>query len=493
MQIVPPAEVQFWGLTFSNDSNYVYYVKNEKSSGPFNKLFQVPSLGGAPKKLMDHVDSAVTVSPDGRRLAFVRDQLKKGVTEVVLANADGNGEQVLATRKAPDRFESDLATRIAWSPDGKTIACAARNADAEGRYFNVVGVSVANGTERLLTSRRWKFVGQVAWLSDGNGLVMTARDETSIQVWHLSYPDGEASRITNDLNRYGDVTLTADAKSLVTVQKNSVSNIWVAPKGDTGRARQVTSGTLDGNGGLSWTRDGRIVYGSVASGSPHIWIMDADGSNQRQLTHEGQNYRPTASSDGRHIFFSSVRAGSENAWRMDLDGGNPEQLTDGKVNAHGYPTPDGRWVVYVSMDQGNATLWKAPVEGGQPVRLTDPTTNLPVVSPDGNQVACFYWDEAATPPRGVMVLPFDGGPPTRRFNIRVAGGFVLRWSSDGYALLYIDNQNIWSQPLDRGKPLQLTDFQGDQIFNFAYSPDGKSLALARGRVTDDVVLIEDSR
>jgi len=64
VQIVPPAEVQFWGLTFSNDSNYVYYVKNEKSSGPFNKLFQVPSLGGAPKKLMDHVDSAVTVSPD---------------------------------------------------------------------------------------------------------------------------------------------------------------------------------------------------------------------------------------------------------------------------------------------------------------------------------------------------------------------------------------------------------------------------------------------
>ncbi len=92
-----------------------------------------------------------------------------------------------------------------------------------------------------------------------------------------------------------------------------------------------------------------------------------------------------------------------------------------------------------------------------------------------------------------MVLPFDGGPPTRRFNIRVAGGFVLRWSWEGYALLYIDNQNIWSQPLDRGKPLQLTDFQGDQIFNFAYSPDGKSLALARGRVTDDVVLIEDSR
>jgi Tol biopolymer transport system component len=181
---------------------------------------------------------------------------------------------------------------------------------------------------------------------------------------------------------------------------------------------------------------------------------------------------------------------------MDVDGGNPKPLTNGRSNGLPHSSPDGRWVVYSSMDRGNATVWKVPIDGGNPVPLSDPTSNQPVVSPDGKQIACFYWDEQANPPRGAMILPFEGGPPTKRLNIGPhAGGFVLHWAPDGRALLYIGTRlsNIWSQPVDGGEPVQLTDLQGDQVFNFDYSPDGKWLALARGRVTDDVVLIEDSK
>ncbi len=74
-------------------------------------------------------------------------------------------------------------------------------------------------------------------------------------------------------------------------------------------------------------------------------------------------------------------------------------------------------------------------------------------------------------------------------------GSATHWTPDGRALLYIDDHlaNIWSQPVDGGKPMQLTNLQGDQIFRFDYSPDGKWLALARGRMTDDVILIRDFR
>ena len=73
----------------------------------------------------------------------------------------------------------------------------------------------------------------------------------------------------------------------------------------------------------------------------------------------------------------------------------------------------------------------------------------------------------------------------------------MRWTPDGRALTYIDTRsgfsNIWSQPLDGKKPVQLTNFTTGRIFNFDWSREGKWLALARGSLTSDVVLISDLR
>ncbi len=182
---------------------------------------------------------------------------------------------------------------------------------------------------------------------------------------------------------------------------------------------------------------------------------------------------------------------------MDLDGGNLKQLTNGKTNLFPDVSPDGQWVVYASMNSGKLTLWKVSIDGGDPVQLNDIMANLPTISPDGKEVASFYWPESVNDSHGVMILPFAGGRSTKRFNILgdSINGFVLRWSPDGSAILHLreDLLNIWSQPVDGGKPSQLTNFHGDQIFNFAWSHDGKWLALARGKVTEDVVLISDIR
>ena len=212
------------------------------------------------------------------------------------------------------------------------------------------------------------------------------------------------------------------------------------------------------------------------------------------MTYEGPNFSPTVSGDGRYIIFQSNRAGKNNIWRIDIDGTNPKQLTYDAVSFFPYVSPDGRWVVYVSVESGGARLWKVPIDGGDPVQLTKEMVSLPVISPDGKQIAGRYFNDQVNPPSGVAILPFEGGQPTKRFNIRFnEKAASLQWSSDGRALLYTDLSNIWRQPVDGGKPSRLTDFQGDLLFDFDNSPDSKWVALARGRVIDDVVLIKGFR
>ena len=134
--------------------------------------------------------------------------------------------------------------------------------------------------------------------------------------------------------------------------------------------------------------------------------------------------------------------------------------------------------------------------------MASPVSNPLSVSPvDGRIVISF--DELAPARRKIGMIAPNGGAPIKTFDIplfsgTLSGGFfgqTIRWMSDGRALTYIVTRNgvsnIWSQPIDGGPPKQLTDFKSDMIFSYAWSRDGKKLALARGTKTSDVVLISD--
>ena len=321
-----------------------------------------------------------------------------------------------------------------------------------------------------------------------------AQDASFEQVWLVSYPGGEARSVTSDLTDYYSLSLTADSSALVGEQSQTLANIWIAPQGDSSRATQLTSGAgryFD----LSWTPDGKILYASDASGSADIWEMQADGKGQKQLTvNTGRNYAPVASSDGRYVVFHSNRAGGTwNIWRMDRDGSNPKQLTFDKSESN-FPqiSPDGQWVVYGHAQQA----WKLPIDGGTPVQLTDKASLRPVISPDGELVACWQSDERPKPTWRIALVPFAGGPALRFFDVpqaAVSWDTTVRWTPDGRALTYRSPDgftNIWKLPLEAGKPVQLTDFKSEQIFEFAWSRDGQ-LLLSRGLLTSDVVLIAD--
>ncbi|MDT7602044.1 MAG: eukaryotic-like serine/threonine-protein kinase, partial [Acidobacteriota bacterium] len=174
VQIVLPAgaDVGFGAPVFSPDGNYVYYLRRERS-GP-GALYQVPVLGGTSKKLLDVVNNPVSFSPDGRHFAFVRRYTDLSEDAVVLANTDGTGEQKLATLKHPDYFIGGLA----WSPDGKTIACP-MGGFTGGYYRSYVVIQVADGTQQPLTPHRWSNVERVAGLSDGSGVLVPVQEQAA--------------------------------------------------------------------------------------------------------------------------------------------------------------------------------------------------------------------------------------------------------------------------------------------------------------------------
>ena len=134
------------------------------------------------------------------------------------------------------------------------------------------------------------------------------------------------------------------------------------------------------------------------------------------------------------------------------------------------------------------------------MQLTDRLSLFPAVSPDGKWIA-YYTEDEASKKSQVAIMSFEGGPATKSFNVSPTFNPdlnpTLHWTSDGGALTYVDQlngaDNIWSQPINGGPPKPLTNFKSDKIFGFAWSRDGKRLAVSHGTVTTDVVLIKDFR
>jgi eukaryotic-like serine/threonine-protein kinase len=491
--LVPPSSDWYYGITFSRDGNYVYYVRwGTKEQA--RSLHRVAVSGGDSQKVLDNVgEGPITFSSDGKRFALVRD-INKEESGVFIANADGSEERLLGSRHSPNFFSP---VGPSWSPDGSLIACAAldQRPDEHPVYMKVVGVNVEDGTEKVLNSGKWFKVLQVAWLVDGSGFIMAATEQREgALLWHVSYPEGTARRITNDPSNYPSdynaISLTADSRTLVVSRFEKRTNLWTAPPGDTTQIKQITFGGNHRYQRLAWTPDGRIVFPSDASGDREIWMMEGDGTSQKQLTTDGHNNQlPTVSPDGRYTVFTSGPEGNRHIWRMNIDGSDPIQLTHGEDEYGPQCSPDGRWVLYMSHASDGVTIWKIPIEGGEPVQFTKEASSGPAVSPDGTLVACWWWN----PPK-IAVIPFGGGVPIRFIDAFPGAHSPIKWTSDGRALIYDATRNnisnIWSQPVAGGPPKQLTDFKSEKIEGFDWSRDDK-LLVSRGFTAREIVLIQD--
>lgn len=495
VQIATLGEDKCPGLAFSPDGSYVYFVRQNplKSSGD---LYQVPLLGGTPRKILAGISGPPAFSPEGHRVAFVRHIV--GEYSLVIASLDGSGEQVLATYKEPERI---YPPRVAWSPDGKNLAF------CHGSPQPVLNVIPAEGgATQAITGAHWKGFQDFTWLPGSRHLVVAGSPQEASgsmmiqQLYEVSLEGGEARQITHGLSEYTGVRVSADGRMLLALQDQTLATIQVATPGKESEARTLSSGnqSRDGEDGLAWTPDGKIVYFSFSDGRGDLWEMDADGSNPDRLTNgeASFSYMPAVSLRGNFVVFTQWDMGGQIAiWRMDMDSGNMKQLTHGNVDLYPAISPDGRWVVFTRVERGKYVAMKVSSEGGTASQLADYNLAWPSVSPDGEWIAGSYYP-GQNQPLSLVMLPFAGGQAAKVFPLPVTGGRPFAWTPDGHAIFFLNDvngvNNIWEQPVEGGAPKPVTHFTSGKIFWFAWSRDGR-LALSRGTEPVDAVLIKNFR
>ncbi len=498
LELVPGGRVGFWGIAFSREGTSIYYAlkSNVETQGT---LFEIPVLGGTPRRVLSGIDSAANPSADGTRLVYLRvDYPTTGSSAVMVAAADGSGARALATVKAPDLFAPGFFAAASWSPDGAHIAATVRN--GKTRDARLVTIDAVSGAVTDMPGR-YRDATFTEWLPDGSGIVLTAQPLSASpgpggQVMIQPYPSGEIRWITHDFSDYRVAHVTADGRSMLSVSFDATVAIWVAPFNDPGAAHKLPSVISDGRYGLAWSADGRRVYfGGATRDHRELWSMAPDGSDRQQLPVDGQSISPAPSPDGTFIAFFGDRSGEAGIWRAGPSGNDARLLAAVSDPSYLTMSPDGRWVYFTSSMSGVASTWRVPSAGGAPA-VVAPGLERAAVSPDGRFLAGVY---AASPTAALAlgILPVDGGPPVQAFPgfAQATASGSLAWTPDGQNVLYtnVERLNIWRQRLAGGAPEKITNYSDLMIFRFALSPDGRQLALARGTQQRDAVLISNFR
>jgi eukaryotic-like serine/threonine-protein kinase len=495
-QVAPPEPVQYLGLRFSTDGNYLYFVRGDPGQ-PVKSLYRAPVLGGSPQKLVTDLDTNITFSPDGRSLAYtVNNNPEVGKFRLVVYSLETGEGKTLVAGPA-----SKLLLSPAWSPDGKTIVCVIyQQGDA---LSSLVAVDANTGKQTLIFESRDGFLDRTAWLPDGSALLALyfGRDTNfnRKQIVEISYRDHTARAVTHDINDYSDLSLSADGHMAATILDQDHYDLFVAPASalSSGQAQQLTSGTALLS--FTWTPDGKMIV--LQQEALNLFRPDTGiRTPLTSLQQDGVAFQPSACANGRYVVFSIGGHGGTKAatiWRMDAGGGNFKQLSDDNNDQFALCSPDGKWVYYSDQTNG-AKLTRVPLDGGKPEKLSELPAYAFDISPDA-KLAAFTTFVIGNPKRRLALLPVDSAQNAKLLDLQrpVPSYGAVRFTPDGKAVFYAlgdqDSENLWLQPLDGSPGRQLTNFKSEQIIDFHWSFDGSKLGMVRGHTDSDVVLLQEAK
>jgi hypothetical protein len=514
-QLLGPLSAECVNLAFPHDANYLFYVLKLPGAKTAN-AYRLP-LGGGPPALVAHdVGGRLSVAPDGSSITFIRlapdpKNQKVGVDELIIAAADGLNERIAAI--SSDEFMVAHADP-AWSPDGQQIAVSVVALYPGKRLSGqrCATYSVKTGRVGLIGDDFPEPISSLSWLTSENGLVAVAnaapQPERFIamkhQIWAVTLPLGGTRQITDDFASFGTITSTSNGDAVLAASTfRFVVRILPFPYTGSG-----TVGTISpqlpphfvGNT-LSWTSSGEAATNVYPESLESKWQTAAfslDGNlvyPPATLSSLSCSYRlPVIVGEMVHSNNIQVAVGTavaEASNQVLLDSLAP-CLPD-KSRAAVYVVspfnPGGNRTPSVYSDVGPY----GTVAPQNPVYDFWESTLPAALSPDGNYVAAFG---VAGKDKPIEILLFDAHSNTIKAHYPVPGDLTslvfranLAWTKDGRDIAFLlrkdGNINIWFQPFDPSKlkaprpPVQVTHFNLGPISAFAFSPDGKQVAVSQ--------------
>jgi Tol biopolymer transport system component len=493
--VLPPVSDYIRQVTFSPDSRYIYFLRQYNRRQSFMILFRVPVSGGEPEQIVFDVDHGVSFSPDGTQMVFRREFLDEKLSRIFIANIDGSNERLLAERTRPDGFMNSPV----WSPNGKTIASNVNDPTLSSLEFATVAIDVASGETKPVGNSHWRWVEGLAWDPSGDALILTAQEAAARpdQLWRISYQSGEVSRITDDFNQYRGATVSADGSQIVSVQHRQDMSLFVGSADTPDTASRVLAIQGLSYYGIAFAPNGNVIYSCNADGNRQIWSVGADGTERKMLTRDDTvKDRPAVSPDGRYIVFRHEQDNRGSIVRMNLDGSEITELTNGPSDTDPTVSADSQWVFYTSSAEGRTQpmLWKVSINGGTPVQVTTSQTVSPEASPDGKFIAGYYVAPSLEGESVLTLFNAQTGEVERLTTVRNSK-FQWRPSFASPSLVNLNDEvtNIESFSFERNLSKKLSSFTTGQITDFAYSADGKQIAMIRGSVTNSVVVLTAER
>jgi Tol biopolymer transport system component/DNA-binding winged helix-turn-helix (wHTH) protein len=486
-------------LQFSPAGNSIFFgtlnSRDKKGS-----IFRVSPSGGIAEEITDNVWTGFSLSPDGKELAFVRKFPNENKQSLIIKNLATNTEKPLKTLSLPEEFYWN--NYPAWSSDGKKIAMVAVNQTEHFSRLFLIDRETASETE---IKPNFRNIEQIVWNADGNSLIISANADKNFQLWKLSIADGSVKRITNDLNSYLGIAVSNDRKQLVSRQRIYFSNIWIAKKDDLNNLKQITNGTSrnDGLNGLAWIDEEKIVY-TGNDDKIRDWNLQllniADGSKQKLTSDsEIQNDNPTVSPDKKTIYFSSDRNKQSRIWQVETDGKNLKQTTFGEDETHHFPqvSPDGKFLYFIIKSGRSSTVGRKSLAGNSVQELSGKTGYVPgnflSLSPDGNFLAFQNIGSEANSKFQLAIISTEN-PENVEFTEIEPLQQKIQWSNDGkffdFVAGNVKQSGIMRQAIEKdAQPSQLLNVTETIIFNFAWSPSGENLAVSRGQLLRNAVLL----